>query len=338
MNSGFIAKLVAAHRRGAAAGLVLLLAGVLSGCFPLPWPARVFQYSIDVSVGTKHYLVTQYVSCQQFVVLSMGPNGWHHEWFPEGQVPAAFDVGNDLVLIYVPSVSCGGKETQELPKVAAVLKNPNHPELLCEIDGAIIGPAITINRVWVTRVQHYKGKVGPSAEQQALAKLIVEQQHGFHRVAVKAVPFQVWSGTDRARDYFSRFDSIRVAEAGDAGEQASPSQGIHFPFWREREEAELLFPQRVEGPVQLVADDGIFSMSPQTSTCKRLWYSNKADPSAPDRSLSGQPFIFEDATVQYKNLQFKVRTTRELYDPESRAIYDFTASLLSNPFLPPPPS
>lgn len=202
-----------------------------------------------------------------------------------------------------------------------VLKDPVAQSALYIGNRFDTDPAIVINRIWLTRISEPRILLRPTSQQVSLRELVRQHRHGFHRVTYAVIPFERWATTDRAREYFSKFTSITVANVGDAPAKGVPGNLTGFPYALDR-----FFPggYRDELIALKYVGNGFQASGEEKPSETEYYY--------PTRAMDWQETADPDSvSVEYKGVTFSLQRTRELYDPSIRSILFFAHRVLDRP-------
>jgi hypothetical protein len=308
-----------------AIGLLVLM----NGCVPVPGSSKYFEHDMAVSADGHRYDFKRYFECTQTMELSEGDGKLHPHWTRSGAGFTTVDIGSGRVLVYYITGDCES-DHQEFPvarqdrldpyvsDVARVLDSAKDPRRLYVLTGRTNEFPVKVERESTNRIDPVIGPIGPSEAELALKETVRNSQHGFQRVTVRVIPFEVWGVTDAARQYFSQFKTVTVARVGEAPPVSGWADSlVQFQFFQERN-----YQKDANGVVGLNEFDAEYNGvaftvkgSPQAGV--QTWYATKETRAAP--KLNAEPV----AVVIYKGVVFKVKSRQEIYDPATKDILLF---------------
>jgi hypothetical protein len=282
----------------------LLTTALVVGCVRAPFSTKHFEYSLDMTVAGRRYLIQRDVECYDVVGWNFGTGNWGRETHSAGGESSLVDVGDDLAVLVHPKTDCfheGAKaQLQEHSKDVKLLKHPADAEIMYLVHGNSAEPSITVKREWSERTEHGGGFAASPAELEAANHLGATP--AFIRVTVRGFSYKEWAAAPGLVEYVAQFNTPTPAP-----NHAVPSSGsfvenlVTFPNWNPHE----------DGTGMALDYDGTNFVWPaeQALTAERWWRLR------PERV--GQP------SIEYKHVVFNIGGKRELYDPEERTIYDF---------------
>lgn len=298
-----------------------------SGCVPLPVASLFYKYEIEVSASGRHYSYSQYLQCSRYSVVSALDGQFHNQWDQSGAGSAVIDIGNDLILVFGVGVNCGQADEERKNNSAWVLATASNPNLLYSIQNELKELSVVIQRVSVKRVERPDAEIGLTKNTAVLKQKIRERQHGFQRLTVTAIPYEVWATSDASRAYFSQFKSVAVAKVGEAPPVSGYAENeVRFPFYRERQ-----YQKNSKGTVSVdrVAipyNGDAFELTDRSSSKGEVWYSTKENKSTELHWLSSP------SLVSYKGTTVRVKMFQEIYDPETKNIFTLSNGHRSYPW------
>jgi hypothetical protein len=310
--------------------LTLGLLMLINGCAPVPGSAKYFEHDMAVSADGHRYDFKRYFECTQTMELSEGDGKLHPRWTRSGGGFATVDIGSGRVLVYSITGDCEsdhqefpvarrGRLDPYEPDVARVLDSARDPQRLYVLTGKMDEFPVKIEHESTSRIDPVKGPIGPSEAELALKETVRNSQHGFQRVTVRVIPFEVWGVADAARQYFSQFKTVTVARVGEAPPVSGwPDSFVQFRFYRERNyqkgtNGEIVGLKELD--VEYDGEAFIVKDGPQAGV--QTWYATRETRTAP--KLNDAPV----AVVNYKGVVFKVKSLQEIYDPATKDILLF---------------
>lgn len=305
--------------------LTLCFVAGSSGCIPLPGSSAYFEHDLAVSVGARHYDFKRFYACQESLELSEGDGKFHPRWRKSGWEAATTQLADGRVLIFRTAPGDCQKSYQDIANskdelsqlifsnVVRLLDNAENPQRLYVVTDTASGFPIRVEHDFVKRIDRHAGDIGPTKVDLELKEQIRKRQHGFQRVTVDIFPYEEWATTLAARDYFSQFQTVTVAKDNNT---PALNQPVRFPFYQDR--IQMHVDRSPDGVNRLgtIYDGAAFRI--QGNEVAQVWYATNS--TAATRNLSVTP----PAIVNYKGTVFKVWSSREVYDPETRSILSFT--------------
>jgi hypothetical protein len=276
---------------------------VLVACIRDPFSTRHVRYSLDLTVEGHHYLIQRDVECYDVVGFNLDLGIWMRETHFSGRQPSVVSVGNDLAVVVTPPADCLAKSApvgtvQEHGDAIKVISHPADPLILYRMEGKSLNPPITVNREWSETTAHGDSSLAPTREEREAA-LRLTRLPAFTRVTVRSFPSSEWAASPGATEYFAQFDQVTPASSTQLpGHPDWVDVRATFPKWK---------PEHDQQESELGYDGHFFVMTTETDHVSR-W-----------RRVAGSPLI------KYKDVVFAINQNRELYDPETRTIYSFTA-------------
>jgi hypothetical protein len=313
-------------KRALALGMLLLTCA----CVTEPGSTKYFEHDMTVISGGHRYDFKRYFTFSKTLELSEGDGKLHARWNKSGVGFTTVQIGNGRVLVYSITGDCESDQ-QEWPApqplkldlfspyMPRVLDSAESPKRLILLTGKTDGFPVTIENESTREVDRIEGLIGPSKEDLSLKETVRNSQHGFQRVTVQVIPFEVWGATDSARRYFSQFKNVTVAEVGESPPRNGwPDSAVRFRFSGERN-----YKRGVHGEIVGLDEIGTvyngeaFAVDSSPSSGLQTWYATKetlADPKLNDAPV---------AVVNYKGVVFEVKNLQEIYDPATRNILLF---------------
>lgn len=309
-----------------ALGLLLLV----GGCISVPADTKYFEHDMTVTTDGHRYDFKRYFVCSRTLELSEGDGKLHPHWNRSGDGFTTVEISSGRVLVYSITGDCESDHQEwsapdpaklDLfsPYVARVLDNAKNPQKLFLLTNRTDGSPVRIEHESTRRIDNIEGTIGPPKEELSLKESIRDSQHGFQRVTAKVIPFEVWGVTDSARQYFSQFKNVTVAQIGESSPRSGwPNSFVQFRFSRERN-----YKMGVHGEIvgldeiATVYNGEAFSIDTAPQGGVQTWYSTK--------ETRGDPHLNDDpvAVVNYKGVIFEVKNLQEIYDPATRNILLF---------------
>jgi hypothetical protein len=309
----------------------LSLSILINGCVPVPNSSKYYEHEISVRVDDRQYDFKRYLECSSSMDLSEGDGKLHPRWNRSGSGFTTADIGSGRVLVYSIWSDCesdyqdlkvSGSEKPDPYKLDAVrvLDSARNPTRLYILTGQGSEFPVKIEQNSARRVNRIDGVIGSSEAELALKEIVRDSQHGFQRVTVRVVPFEVWSTTEAGRQYFSQFKGVTVARVGEVPPVSGrPDSIVQFPFYRQRnysrgEHGEVVGLKELD-----TAYDGTpFVVANPPEPGVQTWYATNETRAT--SKLNDMPV----AVVNYKGVVFRVTTFQEIYDPETKSILQFT--------------